>query len=56
MIAPDCVRIRDLLQLLLEDYNVRGVAQAYIAALKVKSILNPETRGHQGRKADDGAG
>jgi len=42
MIAPDRVRVRDLLQLLLEDYDVRGVAQAYIAALKVKSILNPK--------------
>ncbi len=42
MIAPDRVRVRDLLKLLLEDYDVRGVAQAYIAALKVKSILNPK--------------
>ena len=28
--------------LLLEDYNVRGVAQAYIAGLKVKSIIGPK--------------
>lgn len=40
-LTPDRTRIRDLLQLLLEDYDVRGVAQAYIANLKVKSILNP---------------
>ncbi|HYI92574.1 MAG TPA: site-specific integrase [Bryobacteraceae bacterium] len=40
-LTPDRVRIRDLLQLLLEDYDVRAVAQAYIAGLKVKSILNP---------------
>ena len=42
MLTPDRVRVRDLLQLLLEDYDVRGVAQAYIAALKVKTILNPK--------------
>jgi integrase len=42
MIAPDRVRVRDLLQLVLEDYDVRGVAQAYISTLKVKSILNPK--------------
>ena len=30
------------LQLLLEDYDVRSVAQAYIAGLKVKSILTPK--------------
>ncbi len=40
-LTPDRVRIRDLFQLLLEDYDVRGVAQAYIASLKVKSIINP---------------
>ncbi len=40
-LTPDRTRVRDLLQLLLEDYDVRGVAQAYIANLKVKSILNP---------------
>ena len=28
--------------MLLDDYDVRGVAQAYIAALKINSILNPE--------------
>jgi hypothetical protein len=39
---PDRVLVRDLWQLLLEDYDVRGVAQAYIAALKLKSILNPK--------------
>jgi integrase len=42
MLVPDRVRVRDLLQLLLEDYDVRGVAQAYISGLKVKSILNPK--------------
>ena len=41
-LAPDRVRIRDLLQLLLEDYDTRRVAQSYIATLKVKSILNPQ--------------
>ena len=40
-LAPDRVRVRDMLQLLLDDYDVSGVAQAYIASLKVKSILNP---------------
>lgn len=40
-LTPERVRIRDLFQLLLDDYDVRGVAQAYIASLKVKSILNP---------------
>ena len=28
--------------LLLEDCDVRGVAQAYIAGLKVKSIIGPK--------------
>jgi integrase len=41
-LAPDRVRVRDLLTLLLEDYDMRGVAQAYIAGLKVKSILAPK--------------
>lgn len=41
-LAPDRVRVKDLLMLLLEDYDVRGVAQAYIAGLKVKSIMNPK--------------
>ena len=40
-LAPDRVRVRDLLNLLLEDYEVRSVSQAYIAGLKVKSILTP---------------
>ena len=40
-LTPERTRIRDLLQLLLEDYDVRGTAQAYIANLKVKSIMNP---------------
>ena len=40
-LTPDRVRIRDLFQLLLEDYDIRGVAQSYIAGLKVKSIINP---------------
>jgi integrase len=42
LLTPDRVRIRDLLALVLEDYDVRGVAQAYISGLKVKSILNPK--------------
>lgn len=42
LLAPDRVRVRDLLKMMLEDYDVRGVAQSYIAALKVKSILNPK--------------
>jgi len=41
-LAPDRVRVRDLLALLLEDYDVRAVSQAYIAGLKVKSILTPK--------------
>lgn len=40
-LAPDRIRVRDLFQLLLDDYDMRGVAQGYIASLKVKSILNP---------------
>ena len=40
-VTPDRTRVRDLFQLLLEDYDVRGVAQAYIATLKIKSIINP---------------
>jgi integrase len=40
-LTPDRTKIRDLFQLLLEDYDVRGVAQAYIATLKIKSIINP---------------
>ena len=40
-LTPDRVRIRDLFQLLLEDYDVRGVAQSCIASLKVKSAINP---------------
>lgn len=35
------VRVGDLMDLLLDDYDVRGHAQAYIASLKVKSILKP---------------
>ena len=42
LLTPDRVRVRDLLALVLEDYDVRGVAQAYISSLKVKSILNPK--------------
>lgn len=41
LLAPDRVRVRDLLQLVLDDYDVRGVAQAYICGLKVKAILGP---------------
>src|ERR1700727_1377103 len=40
MLTPDRVRVRDLPALVLEDYDVSGVAQAYISSLKVKSILN----------------
>jgi integrase len=40
-LTPDRIRIRDLFQLLLEDYDVRSVAQTYIATLKVNSIINP---------------
>lgn len=38
----DRTRVRDLLSLLLEDYDIRGVAQQYIATLKVRSILIPK--------------
>ena len=41
-LAPDRVRVRDLLTLLLEDYDVRGVSQAYIAGLKVTSVIGPK--------------
>src|SRR5690242_4711583 len=40
-LTPTNVRVGDLLDLLLEDYDVRDRAQAYIASLKVKSILKP---------------
>jgi integrase len=42
LLPPDRVRVRDLLNLLLEDYDVRGVSQAYIAGLKVRAILIPK--------------
>lgn len=42
LLTPDRVTVRDLLTLLLEDYEIRGVAQLYIATLKVKSILLPK--------------
>ncbi len=41
LLTPDRVTVRDLLNLLLEDYDTRNVAQAYIATLKIKSILLP---------------
>jgi integrase len=41
LLSPDRVSVSDLLRLLLEDYEVRNVAQVYIASLKVKSILIP---------------
>jgi hypothetical protein len=41
LLTPDRVSMRDLLNLLLEDYETRLVAQHYIATLKVKSILVP---------------
>ncbi|HEX4167842.1 MAG TPA: hypothetical protein VHZ55_20450 [Bryobacteraceae bacterium] len=34
--------MRDLLTLVLEDYEIRQVAQLYIATVKVKSILLPK--------------
>lgn len=40
-LTPTNVRVGDLLDLVLEDYDVRGLAQTYIAGLKVKSILKP---------------
>ncbi|HTU47434.1 MAG TPA: site-specific integrase, partial [Bryobacteraceae bacterium] len=42
LLTPDRVSIRDLLNLLLEDYERRQVAQHYIANLKIKSILIPK--------------
>ena len=42
LLTPDRVSVRDLLMLLLEDYEVREVAQVYIAALKVNAILLPK--------------
>jgi len=42
LLTPDRVCVRDLLKLVLEDYEVRKVAQAYICTLKVKSILLPK--------------
>lgn len=42
MLTPDRVTVRDLLRLLLEDYEIRQVAQLYISTLKVKSILLPK--------------
>lgn len=41
LLTSDRVSVRDLLNLLLEDYDARKVAQAYIATLKIKSILLP---------------
>jgi integrase len=41
LLTPDRISVRDLLSLLLEDYETRQVAQHYIATLKVKSILIP---------------
>ena len=42
LLSPDRVSVRDLLRLVLEDYEVRKVAQIYIATLKVNSILIPK--------------
>lgn len=42
LLTPDGVSVRDLLILLLENYDTRKVAQAYIVALKVKAILLPK--------------
>jgi integrase len=44
-LSPDRVKVGDLLRLVLEDYDVRGVSQAYIAGLKVKSIIAPRIGG-----------
>jgi len=44
LMTPDRVTVRDLLTLLLEDCEIREVAQLYIATLKVKSILLPKLR------------
>ncbi len=41
-LTPDRVSVRDLLRLVLEDYEVRKVAQFYICTLKVNSILGPK--------------
>ena len=41
-LTPDRVSVGDLLNLVLEDYEMRQVAQLYIATLKVKSILIPK--------------
>lgn len=42
LLTPDRVIVRDLLRLLLEDYEIRQVAQLYISTLKVKSTLLPK--------------
>lgn len=41
-LTPDRVTVGDLLQLVLEDYEIRQVAQLYISTLKVNSILLPK--------------
>lgn len=42
LLARDRVSVRDLLHLLLEEYDVRKVSQTYIATLRFKSILLPK--------------
>jgi integrase len=42
LLTPDRVSISDLLKLLLDNYDLRGVAQQYIATLKIKSVLGPK--------------
>jgi integrase len=42
LLSPDRVSVRDLLNLVLQDYDIRKVAQVYIATLKVNSILTPK--------------
>ena len=42
LLTPDRVTVRDLVTLVLEDYEIRQVAQLYIATLKVNSILLPK--------------
>ena len=43
LLTPDRVTVRDLVTLVLEDYEIRQVAQLYIATLKVNSILLPKS-------------
>lgn len=42
LLTPERATVGDLLQLVLEDYATRQVAQHYISTVKVKSILHPK--------------